>query len=102
MAKQKKTTAVETTDEQPSPTGSPTVRPTGLVIRGTVQRRRRREVGEEHVEVVTYTVGPRFAEFEVWRPEQYWGVGEEVEVEVIARVWQGVTTYQVPRQGEEF
>src|SRR4051812_43688109 len=43
----------------------------GLVVRGSVVRRRRRQVGENKIEVVTYSLGPRPVEFEVWRPTGY-------------------------------
>jgi hypothetical protein len=40
----------------------------GLVARGQVLRRQKRQVGDDHTEVVTYTLGPRFVEVEVWAP----------------------------------
>jgi hypothetical protein len=70
----------------------------GLVMRGSVVRRRRRQVGGTQIEVVPYTLGPRLAEFEVWRPTRYLQIGEAVEVEGIPHLYNNRVTFQVPQE----
>jgi len=73
------------------------------MVRGMVMRRTRRMVGnEEPREVVTYTLGPRHCTFEHWEPKQFHAIGEVIEVEVVASVWNGRVSVTVPRAEEEF
>src|SRR6266581_1775641 len=75
----------------------------GLIVRGVIQRRIRRHVGENKVEVVTYTLGPRFAEVEHWEPKGvYHPLGAQVEWEVGVSVFQGRWVLQLPKAAEEF
>jgi hypothetical protein len=67
-----------------------------------VVRRRRRLVGEANTEVVTYTLDPRFVEFEVWDAADHLPLGAQVEREVQPRLFNGVITYHLPREGEDF
>jgi hypothetical protein len=88
--------------EQGSQVGLAPEEPMGLVVRGTVLRRSRRCVGQDQVEVVTYTVGPRMAIIEVWRPRSYWQIGEFVSVPVVPHVWQSTVTFRLERTDEIF
>lgn len=54
-----------------------------------VLARKRKWVGEhKDKEVVTYTIGPRVVSVEEWEPEAYFAIGEEVEIPVVASIWQ--------------
>ncbi len=61
----------------------------GLLVRGRVERRVRRIVGEQQTEVITYTLGPRSVQVEDWRPTDYYGIGEVVELPVEVGVYNG-------------
>lgn len=74
----------------------------GLIMRGTVLRRTRRSVGEPAKTVVTYTLGPRFAQFDDWNPIEFFGIGAMIEVEVMASVYNGRVSFTRPRSEESF
>ncbi len=76
----------------------------GLVVRGFVEKRVRKRVGDRRIEVVTYTLGPKHVEFDVFEPESYWAKGEFVEVEVNAKIFRDRVTLTAAGRspGEEF
>jgi hypothetical protein len=75
----------------------------GLMVRGTVLGRKRRLVGDDNKEVVTYVIGPeRLVEVEQWTPEKYLPVGENVEFPVVARVYQGRVQFSMAEKEEVF
>lgn len=74
----------------------------GLVARGTVVRRRKREVGDDRTMVVTYTLGPRFIEIDAWRPTSYFQIGEVIEVEVVARSYNGQVQFHLSDPSGDF
>jgi hypothetical protein len=61
----------------------------GLLVRGVVCARRKRRVGQKESELVTYVVDPGGVEVAAWNPTTYFSIGEEVEVRVAVRVFQG-------------
>jgi hypothetical protein len=73
------------------------------VARGFVLRRKKRLVGPDEIEVVSYILGPRPVEFEIWRPNgHYYALGELVEVEVVAKTYQGTVQLSVEDLSRDF
>lgn len=70
-------------------------------------RRTRSRVGDRQVEVVNYEVAPAGIRVRHWAPTSYWAIGQQVEVPVRVRVYQGKHgpgyVLEVPSDsGEEF
>jgi hypothetical protein len=85
-------------------TGEPTsgimVPPTecGLVAIGTIQRRTRRVVGENHITVVIYTLGPSGVVVEDWDPPEVRPIGARVVLPIDPGTYQGRVVLRVSRQ----
>lgn len=84
-----------------STNGAPPIQAWGLMVRGRVERRIRRVVGDNHTEVVTYTLGPRSVMVDEWAPERYYQTGEFIELAVEASVYGGRVVFRIIRE-EEF
>jgi hypothetical protein len=71
-----------------------------------VIRRWKRLVGQNQVEVVSYEVEPGGVVFQVWAPPSFYSIGEEVQVPVCVRVFQGKAgasySLQMPTRAGEF
>jgi hypothetical protein len=65
-------------------------------------RRKRRYVGENQIEVVEYTLGPRLVVVEDWEPTSYAAIGELVAWPVIAHLWNNRVTYRREKDGTDF
>ena len=76
--------------------------PVGLVAVGVVMRRKKRTVGENDTEVVTYTLGPKMVDVDVWEPTAYWSVGTVVRLEVEWNIYNGRVTFRQCRVEEVF
>ena len=62
----------------------------GLMIKGSIAGRSRRNVGEKKIELVTYKVygGTKVFFVKDWAPKDYFPVGEEVELPVTIKTFQ--------------
>lgn len=74
----------------------------GLVACGVVMRRKRRHVGENEIEVIEYTLGPRLIVVEDWEPAGYASIGEVVAWPVVAHLWNNRITYRREKDGTDF
>lgn len=86
----------------------------GLFIRGIVEGRTKRLVGDKNKEVVKYKLkaGEKTFFIDAWSPEQYLSVGDDVEIPVYVNTYtnkKGLTsinfveiTKEQEMQGEEF
>jgi len=72
----------------------------GLIVRGRVERRIRRHIGENQTEVITYTLGPRMVMVEEWEPKDYFEIGEMLELPVETGVYAGLVNLRISREQE--